>query len=132
MAPDGRRSSVLCCLSVRRSLGGCRGHEWGGRLLLGLAGRLPQPRGGWGRQRGGLYSPSRVALLATHWCVLPACLAGWWWCYDEQVPLEQAVRLACRVASVSVQRPGTQSSYPSADALPPELRLPAAHEAKES
>lgn len=40
------------------------------------------------------------------------------------VVLEAAVGRACAVASLSVQRPGTQTSYPRAEELPAALRLP--------
>lgn len=43
---------------------------------------------------------------------------------EHQVGLEQAVRVSCRVASVTVQRAGTQDSYPQADELPHDLQLP--------
>ncbi len=44
---------------------------------------------------------------------------------SRAVPLQEAVSRACRVASLSVQKPGTQTSYPKASELPPELQLPA-------
>ena len=40
------------------------------------------------------------------------------------VPLEDAIRRAGAVASLSVQRAGTQTSYLKAAELRPELRLP--------
>jgi ribokinase len=40
------------------------------------------------------------------------------------VPLREAATRAGRVASLSVQRAGTQPSYPQPSELPPELQLP--------
>lgn len=42
---------------------------------------------------------------------------------SRNIPLEEAVQRACTVASISVQRPGTQISYPYTQDLPAELQL---------
>lgn len=41
-------------------------------------------------------------------------------CY-ESMPLDERIRRACKIASVSVQSPGTQASYPKKDKLPQDL-----------
>ena len=53
-------------------------------------------------------------------CLLGSLAAYW----GRGVGLEEAVGKACAVASLSVQRPGTQTSYPRAEELPAALRLP--------
>lgn len=53
-------------------------------------------------------------------CLLGSLAAYW----GRDMALEEAVGKACAVASLSVQRPGTQTSYPRAEELPAELRLP--------
>jgi ribokinase len=40
------------------------------------------------------------------------------------ISLHDSIAQACRVAAISVQHPGTQKSYPTADELPSDLRLP--------
>jgi|EP01049_Picozoa_sp_SAG25_P006339 ribokinase len=41
--------------------------------------------------------------------------------YTSGLPMAEAMRRACLIASVSVTRAGTQSAYPSAEELPSEL-----------
>ena len=41
--------------------------------------------------------------------------------YTSGLPIAEAMRRACLVASISVTRAGTQSAYPAAEEVPSEL-----------
>ena len=41
--------------------------------------------------------------------------------FTAGLPMEEAMRRACLIASISVTRAGTQSAYPMADEVPPAL-----------
>lgn len=95
-------------------------------VTLGAKGALLLDRAGGSKHAGGgtwLPCPTVDKVVDTSGagdCFLGALAA---YLSAGDADLEAAVTRAGQVASLSVQRPGTQTSYPKASELPPALRL---------